>query len=75
VQTTSLGCLAGEHLVSSWQATVFVTNNPPPPGLSDAVHVLRVTRKGKVNVTISTSDALPAAAKAAVQVGVKCAPR
>lgn len=75
VQTTSLGCLHGEHLVSSWHATVFTTAEPPDPGLSAVVHVLHMTRNGKVTVTIRTTNALPAAAKAAVQVGVKCAPR
>ena len=75
VQRTTLGCVAGEHLVSSWNATVFKTPNPPPIALADAIRVLRVTRNGKVTVTITTSDALPSAAKAAVQVGVECAPR
>lgn len=73
VQAAAIGCPTGEHLVSGWDATVFDTADPPDLSLAGLVHVRRTSANGKVKVTVETSRALPAAAKASVQVGAACA--
>ena len=75
VQRRTLGCVTGEHLVSSWDATMFVTKAPPQLGVADDIHVERVTRGGKVTVTVTTSSLLTGSEGARVQLGVRCAGR
>jgi hypothetical protein len=72
VRHLTLGCVRGQSLVDSWDATAFPT--PVPPALAAAVHVQRsVGDGGQVSITIVTSGTLPRAAHALVQVGVRCA--
>ena len=69
VRRLTIGCVNGEHLVDSWDATAFAT--PVPPVFAAAVTVERMLHKGQVAVKITASEALPRAA--IVQVGVRCA--
>ncbi len=71
VRHVTLGCVRGEHLIDSWDATAFP--EPVSPALAGAVHVQRSLSGGQVAVTIVASEALPRAAHAVVQVGVRCA--
>jgi hypothetical protein len=71
VRHLTLGCIRGEQLIDSWDATAFP--NPVSPALAGAVRVQRTLSKGQVAVTIVASEALPRAAHAMVQVGVRCA--
>jgi hypothetical protein len=75
MQTATLGCVEGERLVDSWDATVFKTVAPPSLGLADAIRVQRATRNGQVEITVTTSPTLPVAARAQVQLGLECASR
>lgn len=68
-----LSCPAGEALVDSWNATAFATAKPPAPGLAGAIRVQSHSVGARVRVSISASEALPAGARAQVQLGVRCA--
>ena len=72
VRHLTLGCVRGQSLVDSWDATAF-PNPVSPPALADAVHVQRSVSGGQVSVTIVASETLPRAAHALVQIGVRCA--
>jgi hypothetical protein len=71
VRHLTLGCVRGQSLVDSWDATAFP--EPVSPALAAAVHVQRSARGGHVSITIVVSETLPRAARALVQVGVRCA--
>jgi hypothetical protein len=71
VRHLTLGCVHGQSLVDSWDATAFP--KPVPPGLAAAVRVQRSVNDGQVSITIVTSQTLPPGAHALVQVGVRCA--
>ena len=74
VQTTvTMACPTGESLVDTWSATAFNSQRPPAPGLASAIHVQARQVGEKVLLAVTTSEALPAAAHALVQVGVRCA--
>jgi hypothetical protein len=72
VRRTTLGCVPGQRLVDSWHAVAFRTQRAPAVGLADAIRVDRSSRGRQVVVTIRTSEALPATARAEVQLGVMC---
>jgi len=63
----SLGCAAGERLVSGWHAIAFKTAAPPASDLVNGVSATQSIRAGKVVVSVQ------AAARAVVQVGALCA--
>jgi hypothetical protein len=71
VKHLTLGCARGANLVDSWDATAFP--EPVSPALASAIRVQRTSRGGQISVTITVSEALPRAARALVQVGVRCA--
>jgi hypothetical protein len=71
VRHLTLGCVRGQSLVDSWDATAFP--KPVSPALAAAVRVQRSVSDGQVSITIVTSGTLPRAAHALVQVGVRCA--
>lgn len=70
--SAALGCPAGELLVDDWVATAFATTDPPPPGLAAAISVASALRGDLAAATASASEALPRAAHALVQLGVRC---
>jgi hypothetical protein len=72
--TSTVGCANNEHLVNSWYAVAFGSAVPPPAAFASAVEVKRKLVHGQVLVTVAVSEALPAAAKPIVQVGVACTP-
>jgi hypothetical protein len=72
-KTVLLGCPSGETLVDSWNATAFSGPAPPPPGVASAIRVRSTQVGAQVRVALSASEALPATARALVQVGVRCA--
>ena len=72
-RVVKLSCPAGETLVDSWNATAFSTAKPPAPGLASAIKVQSHVIGGRVQVSVSASEALPAGAGAQVQLGVRCA--
>jgi hypothetical protein len=72
-RTVTLGCPNGESLVDSWTATAFGSLNPPSPALASAVTVKSQIVKGQARMTIFASEALPRAAQAQLQIGVRCA--
>jgi hypothetical protein len=71
VRHLTLGCVRGESLVDSWDATAFP--QPVSPALAGAVRVERSLSGGQVSVKIIASETLPRAARALVQIGVRCA--
>jgi hypothetical protein len=75
VRTTTIACARGEQLVDSWDATAFRTVQPPILAFADAIRVTRTQRGAAVGVRIEVSEALSAAARPEVQVGVICANR
>jgi hypothetical protein len=72
VRRATLGCIPGQRLVDSWHAVAFRTVRAPQVALADAVQVERRAQGRQVAITIQTSEALPAAARAEVQLGVMC---
>jgi hypothetical protein len=72
-RVVTLGCPAGESLVDSWSSTAFATPKPPAPGLSSAIKVKTHIVGGHAQMMITASEALPVAAGAQVQLGVRCA--
>jgi hypothetical protein len=72
-RTVTLACPNGEALVDSWNATAFGTVSPPSPALASAVRVKSRIVNGHAELTIFASEALPRAAQALLQVGVRCA--
>jgi hypothetical protein len=68
----SLACPSGERYVDGWTATAFATLEPPPVALADGVHVHASSAGGREQATIVAQVALPRAAQALVQVGVRC---
>jgi hypothetical protein len=71
VRHLTLGCVRGQSLVDSWDAQAFPER--VSRALAGAVHVQRSISGGQVSVTIVTSETLPRAAHALVQIGVRCA--
>jgi hypothetical protein len=67
VHRLSLGCAAGERLVSGWHAIAFKTAAPPASDLVNGVSATQSIRAGKVVVSVQ------AAARAVIQVGALCA--
>jgi len=72
-RSVSVSCPADESLVDSWNATAFTTASPPDPGLASAIRVQTTIAGHSATLSISVSEALPAASHAEVQVGVRCA--
>ena len=72
-RTITVACPNGEALVDTWNATAFTGQNPPSPALASAVRVISRIVKGNAQLTIFASEALPRAAQAVLQVGVRCA--
>ena len=72
--TVSQRCTGRERLVGSWHALAFRTQTPPPLALARRVKLDRRVRNGVVTVRVLTSEGLPQAARAEVQVGAVCAP-
>ena len=72
-RTVTLACPNGESLVDSWTATAFGSATPPSPALASAVTVKSRIVKGQARLTIFASEALPRAAQAQLQIGVRCA--
>jgi len=70
--TSTVGCANEEHLVSSWTAVAFGSATPPPAAFASAVEIRRKVVRGQVQVSVAVSEALPAAVKPLVQVGVAC---
>jgi hypothetical protein len=66
------GCSGAERLVGSWHAVAFRLERPPTPAEMAAVKAARVVRNGKVTVEVRTSELLPLASRAEVQVGAVC---
>jgi hypothetical protein len=71
VRQLTLGCVRGQSLVDSWNATAFP--QPVSPALASAVHVERTVHGGRISVKIVASETLPRAAQALVQIGIRCA--
>jgi hypothetical protein len=71
VRHLTLGCVRGQSLVDSWNATAFPA--PVSPALAGAIRVERLLKGGQVSITIVASETLPRAAHALVQIGVRCA--
>jgi hypothetical protein len=69
----TVACPNGESLVDSWNATAFRSVNPPSPALASAVTVKSRIVGGHVELAIFASEALPRAAQAELQIGVRCA--
>jgi hypothetical protein len=72
-RTITVACPNGEALVDSWNATAFTGQTPPSPALASAVTVKSQIVKGQARVTIFASEALPRAAQAVLQIGLRCA--
>jgi hypothetical protein len=70
----SLGCPQGERLVDSWTATAFAAQAPPAVSLAETVTTRTLVRRGVASATVAATGALPAAAHALVQLGVRCTP-
>jgi hypothetical protein len=73
VQLAKVGCPAGTHVLSSWNATAFRTANPPDVGLAAAIHVQQIDAARSSSGRVSTSETLPPGSNAEVQLGVVCA--
>ena len=71
VRHLTLGCVRGQSLVDSWDATAFPA--PVSPALAGAIRVERLLKGGQVSITIVANETLPRAAHALVQIGVRCA--
>ena len=69
----SVSCPADEPLVDSWNATAFAAAAPPDPALASAIRVQTKIAGQRAVLSISVSEALPAASHAEVQIGVRCA--
>lgn len=69
-----LACGAAGRLVGAWHALAFRTRKPPDLARAGAVTARHAIVDGKVVVTASSTDALPAGANALVQGGAACAP-
>ena len=72
-RTVSTKCASGERLVGSWHALAFRTRTPPPLSLARLVKLSRRTANGVVTLRVLTSEGIPTAARAEVQVGAVCA--
>jgi len=72
-RTVTLACPNGEALVDTWTETAFGSVDPPSPALATAVRVSSRIAKGQARLTIFASEALPRAAQAQLQIGVRCA--
>jgi hypothetical protein len=73
-RTVTQRCARGEQLVGSWHALAFRTPAPPTLSLAGVVKLQRRVANGTVTVRVLTSEGVPAAARAEVQVGAVCAP-
>jgi hypothetical protein len=65
-------CGAGERLLSSWHAIGFYTASPPSVALMQSVGTSRISRGGRVLVTVRVGAEL-SSVRAIVQVGAVCA--
>jgi hypothetical protein len=72
LQRATQGCNAGERLVGSWHAVAFRLERAPTPAEMAAVKVTRSMRNGTVTAEVRTSELLPFASRAEVQVGAVC---
>jgi hypothetical protein len=72
-RTLTVACPNGESLVDSWNATAFTGANQPSPALASAVRVNSRIVKGRAQLQIFASEALPRSAQAELQIGVRCA--
>ena len=73
-KTVSIGCPAGEPLVSGWYSIAFYTKKLPDLREATLVHASDEIAHGRVAMRIAASDALPVEAHALVQLGAACAP-
>jgi hypothetical protein len=72
-RTISQRCARGERLVGAWHALAFRTRTPPPLSLAKLVKLSRRTVNGVVTVRVLTTEGVPRAVRAEVQVGAVCA--
>jgi len=73
-RTVSQACARGERLIGSWHALAFRRATPPPLAIARQIKVERRVRNGAVQVRVLTSEGVPQAVRAEVQVGAVCAP-
>lgn len=71
--TLTQKCAKGERLVGGWHALAFRVKTPPDITIGRLVKMQRTIRNGVVTVRVLTSEGVPAAAHAEVQVGAVCA--
>jgi hypothetical protein len=69
----SISCPAGQTRTGQWSTLVFKTASAPGLAQAKLVHIQRVARGNRVDLTVAASDALSLDLHAAVQVGVECA--
>jgi len=72
-RTVSQRCAQGERLIGSWHALAFRTPTPPTLAIASVVKLQRRVANGTVTVRVLTSEGVPAAVRAEVQVGAVCA--
>lgn len=73
-QSGRVSCAPDERFVDAWHAVVFRTRQPPRLSLASLVRARhRVVGRQAIVVAVA-AETLPAGARAAVQVGVECAP-
>jgi hypothetical protein len=73
-RTVSQACARGERLIGSWHALAFRRPTPPPLDVARQIKLERRVRNGVVQVRVLTSEGVPQAVRAEVQVGAVCAP-
>jgi hypothetical protein len=72
-RAVSISCGRGQRLVDSWSARAFASAKPPPAALATAIELQTRINGRRAQLSIGTSEALPANAHAGVQLGVRCA--
>lgn len=74
VRTGRVACAPNERFVDAWHSVAFRTRRPPKLSLASLVRARHRVVGREAVVVASAGQALPAGARAAVQVGVECAP-
>ncbi len=74
VSTGRVACAGAERFVDAWHTLVFRTKQPPQLSLASLVRARHRVAGRQAIVVAVAAETLPAGARAAVQVGVECAP-
>ena len=73
VVTVAVSCPRGERLIGSWHALAFRSRTVPDLVIGGYVRIDRQITRGRVVANVVSSEGVPTAAHAEIQVGAVCA--